>query len=237
MPQQPYVSHLDVDALVAQALAAGVHRSKVAAEASDDKDDKDEGEKDNKFKPKEKAKKEDEGAEKEAQLLQLADLNIKVAAQLRKQANAATALPTSAVSAPGGSYPAQFGQGKQQVPDTKKLEGAMPTKDVADSATKSASLKARIKRANDSTALPSTTIAQGSGKPSPVAIGSNQAIIDAKANVGSAEKRKDLREAFKEPALTSSTDTTLNEAFQHTEGNKLASARELFVQLQREAGR
>lgn len=65
---------------------------------------------------------------------------------------------------------------------------------------------------------------------------SNQASIDATKGQAYAQQRADLNKGqFQEPALRASNDSTLQDAFHHSSGSKLASAQELFDRLQKEA--
>lgn len=226
-----------LSAQIHAALAAGLDHAKVAAGDCDDDKERDK-------KDKEKAK-EKEG-EKSASWRAAADLSIKVASAIR-----GADLPTSDISTVKGSLPDHFGQGKQQPKDLSKVpsSGEMPTTQAGEpqnTSSKVASILDAFRRAPKAgaSALPTQVAGQPpsgaamapTASAGPAAIQSNQGIINAQANVGSPDKRKELGKHFQEPALTHSTDNALEAAFQNTGGNKLAGAQELFARLQREQG-
>ncbi len=64
---------------------------------------------------------------------------------------------------------------------------------------------------------------------------SNQKAIDMTRGEAYSQQRKDLQGVFQEPALRKANDSTLQDAFHHNQGSKLASAKELLARLQKEA--
>lgn len=102
----------------------------------------------------------------------------------------------------------------------------------------------RVKQAEDAInparisagpAVPPDTSASGEAGGEPVGgapqgprglVGSNEAAINYKRQAAYAPRKSELKAYFSEPALTSSTDSTLNQAFSHTgeAGTKLSSA-------------
>jgi len=229
-------SPMNIQHLIHQALQEGVSFEKRAAADCDD-DDKDE----KKDEKKEKAEGKSEVKEAADRALQLSALTLKVASQMGAE------IPNSDVSTVPDKKPASsYGAGTQQhkVLTAPPAGRDLPTTHVgepgATGESKLASLgRWLLKSANESAAsIPTKDVSQG-GASGPSVIGSNQSLINmtpAQARDAS-NKRKDLAEHFEEPALTSSTDSALTAAFTHTEGNKLATARELFQRLKQEASR
>jgi len=233
-------SPMNVQQMIQHALSASIPSEKIAAEACDEPESK--KDKDSEKKKKD-ADKRDETKEACDRAFRLRDINIKVASELKG------AVPTSDVNTtPATTYPEHFGQGRQQVKSPKGLPGGadLATSDVSESA-KAAGLwlNEMGKRANATAAsLPTRDVTQSGGAPGipssgPAVIGSNQGLISMTpaAARDASNKRQDLAQHFDEPALTQSTDTTLKELFEHTEGNKLATTRDLFARLNAEVRR
>lgn len=233
---------MNIQQMIQQALMASIPTEKIAEACDDDpkmkgKDDK-----------KDKEKKDDKDEVKKACDLahQLRDLNLKVAAEL-----SGSPASSDLNSVPATTYPEHFGQGKQQIKSPTSLPAGrdLPTAAVDEATTTNAAkiagaaIKAAARKlANDTAAsLNTKDVSQpagGSGVPSsgPAVIGSNEGLRNMTPSqaTNASNKRQDLGQFFHEGALNSSTDTTLKEVFEHTEGNKMASALSLFERLQRE---
>lgn len=232
------MQHFNVNELVHQAMLGGLAQAKVAEDHCDD-DKKD------KKKDKEQDHEKEEKKASVQSARELASLSVKVASLLKRAGadESRASLPVSSIAGIGGKAPTDLGAGKQQPKDLKSLPGSrdLPTMDVAQPGTTNASKLAGRKRANETAAsIPTMDVGDGPRggmipTSAPSVVGSNERIINATKADGSPMKRKELGEAFREPALTSSTDKVLSAAFNNTPGNKLASAQALFARLQREA--
>ncbi len=222
------------------ALSAGVDLAKVATGDCSEEEKKEK-----------KKNEKEEAEEKKASLLNLADLNTKVASFLRSGGDGAAALPNSDISTVKGKFLGFFGHGKQQPKDipSPPASGVMPTTEANQPQTTNSAKIAGIREmfrkvtGRGAADLPTQVAGQapsGAGMNpthAPPAVASNQAIINAPGNVGTQANQTELNKHFQEPAGSPSTDAALNAAFNHHPGSKLATAQELFVRLPQESSR